>query len=131
MEAEKPLTMREAVDKGLLSQNIAQEKRARLKQLFPEVFTEDRIDFEQLRRAMGDWVEPGKERYGLNWPGKAECMKIIQAPSIATLKPARDESVDFDTTENLFIEGDNLEVLKLLQKAYFGKVKMIYRRCRC
>ena len=110
----------------LTSMDMAQEKRARLKQLFPEVFTEDRIDFEQLRRVLGDWVEPGKERYGLNWPGKAECMKIIQAPSIATLKPARDESVDFDTTGNLFIEGDNLEVLKLLQKAYFGKVKMIY-----
>ena len=110
----------------LTSMNVAEEKRARLKQLFPEVFTEDRIDFEQLRRVLGDWVEPGKERYGLNWPGKAECMKIIQAPSIATLKPARDESVDFDHTENLFIEGDNLEVLKLLQKAYFGKIKMIY-----
>ena len=110
----------------LTSMDVAQEKRARLKQLFPEVFTEDRIDFEQLRHAMGDWVEPGKERYGLNWPGKAECMKIIQTPSIATLKPARDESVDFDTTENLFIEGDNLEVLKLLQKSYFGKVKMVY-----
>lgn len=110
----------------LTSMDMAEEKRARLKRLFPEVFTEDRIDFEQLRRVLGDWVEPGKERYGLNWPGKAERMKIIQAPSIATLKPARDESVDFDTTENLFIEGDNLEVLKLLQKAYFVKVKMIY-----
>ena len=110
----------------LSSMDMAAEKRARLKRLFPEVFTEGRIDFEQLRRVLGDWVEPGKERYGLNWPGKAECMKIIQAPSIATLKPARDESVDFDHTENLFIEGDNLEVLKLLQKAYFGKVKMIY-----
>ena len=110
----------------LTSMDMAAEKRAQFKRLFPEVFTEDRIDFDQLRRVMGDWVEPGKERYGLNWPGKAECMKIIQAPSIATLKPARDESVDFDTTENLFIEGENLEVLKLLQKAYFGKVKMIY-----
>ena len=111
---------------ALTSMDMTEEKRARLKRLFPEVFTDDRIDFEQLRRALGDWIEPGKERYGLNWPGKAECMKIIQAPSIATLKPARDESVNFDTTENLFIEGDNLEVLKLLQKAYFGKVKMIY-----
>ena len=110
----------------LKSMDIAQEKRDALKQLFPEVFTEDKIDFEQLRRVMGDWVEPGKERYGLNWPGKAECMKVIQAPSIATLKPAREESVNFDETENLFIEGDNLEVLKLLQKAYFGKIKMIY-----
>ena len=110
----------------LTSMDMAAEKRARLKRLFPEVFTEDRIDFDQLRRVLGDWVEPGKERYGLNWPGKAECMKIIQTPSIATLKPARDESVDFNHTENLFIEGDNLEVLKLLQKSYFGKVKMIY-----
>ena len=110
----------------LTSMDVTQEKRAQFKRLFPEVFTEGKIDFEQLRCVLGDWIEPGKERYGLNWPGKAECMKIIQAPSIATLKPARDESVDFDTTENLFIEGDNLEVLKLLQKAYFGKIKMIY-----
>ena len=126
MDAEMKMTMQEAEDKGFLSQNVAEEKHKQLKQLFPEVFTEDKIDFEQLRRVMGDWVEPGKERYGLNWPGKADCMKIIQAPSVATLKPERDESVDFDDTENLFIEGDNLEVLKLLQKAYCGKIKMIY-----
>lgn len=126
MDAEKKMTIQDAADKGLLSQDVAEEKREQLKQLFPEVFTDGQIDFEQLRRIMGDWVEPGKERYGLNWPGKADCMKVIQAPSIATLKPARDESVDFDETENLFIEGDNLEVLKLLQKAYFGKIKMIY-----
>ncbi len=110
----------------LTSMDIAAEKREQLKALFPEVFTEDKVDFEQLKRALGEWVEPGKERFGLNWPGKAECMKIIQQPSVATLKPAWDESVNFDTTENVFIEGDNLEVLKLLQKPYFGKVKMIY-----
>ena len=126
MDTEKKMSMQEASEKGLLSEDVAEEKREQLKELFPEVFTEDKIDFEQLRRVMGDWVEPGKERYGLNWPGKADCMKVIQAPSVATLKPDRNESVDFDTTENLFIEGDNLEVLKLLQKAYFGKVKMIY-----
>jgi adenine-specific DNA-methyltransferase len=97
-----------------------------LGQAFPEVFAEGAIDFDQLKRILGEWVDPGKERFGLNWPGKAECMKIIQQPSAATLKPVRAESVDFDTTENLFIEGDNLEVLKLLQKAYFGKIKMIY-----
>ena len=68
----------------------------------------------------------GKERYGLNWPGKAECVRTIRTPSYATLNPAKDESVDWDTTENLFVEGDNLEVLKLLQKSYYGKVKMIY-----
>ncbi len=110
----------------LSSMDIAAEKRDALKQLFPEVFAEDRIDFDQLKRALGEWVEPGKERFGLTWPGKADCMRIIQSPSVATLKPVREESVNFDETDNVFIEGDNLEVLKLLQKAYFGKVKMIY-----
>ena len=111
---------------NLASMDIAEEKCEQLKALFPEAFTEGKVDFEQLKRALGEWVEPSKERFGLNWPGKAECMKIIQQPSVATLKPARGESVNFDDTENLFIEGDNLEVLKLLQKSYFGKVKMIY-----
>lgn len=126
MTAEKKMTMNEAAAKGLLSMDIAENKRTQLEQLFPEAFAEGKIDFDQLRRVLGDWVEPNKERYGLNWPGKAECMKVIQSPSIATLKPVRKESVNFDDSENLFIEGDNLEVLKLLQKAYFGKVKMIY-----
>lgn len=111
---------------NLDSMDIAAEKRARLKEVIPEVFAEDKIDFDQLRRVLGDWVDPGKERFGLTWPGKAECMRIVQEPSRATLKPMRDESVNFDKTENVFIEGDNLEVLKLLQKAYFGKIKMIY-----
>ncbi len=114
----------------LKSMDIAAEKREELKRClgdaFPEAFAEGRIDFDQLKRALGEWVEPGKERFGLTWPGKAECMKIIQQPSVATLKPVRDDSVNFDETENVFIEGDNLEVLKLLQKAYFGKIKMIY-----
>lgn len=110
----------------LRSMNITEEKKQQLKQLFPEVFREDNIDFDHLKRVLGEWVEPGKERFGLNWPGKAECMKIIQQPSVATLRPDRKESVNFDETDNLFIEGDNLEVLKLLQKSYFGKVKMIY-----
>ena len=111
----------------LKSLDIVGEKREQLKALFPEAFTEgSKIDFERLKLTLGEMVDPGKERYGMNWPGKADCFKIIQQPSIATLTPARDESVDFDTTENLFIEGDNLEVLKLLQKSYFGKVKLIY-----
>jgi adenine-specific DNA-methyltransferase len=122
--------MDDTVKMKVTSMDVSEEKRAALKcalgEAFPEVFEEGRIDFDQLKRALGEWVEPGKERFGLNWPGKAECMKIIQQPSLATLKPVREESVDFDKTENLFIEGDNLEVLKLLQKAYFGKVKMIY-----
>lgn len=126
MTADKKMTLNEAAAKGLLSMDIAEDKRAQLEKLFPEIFAEGKIDFDQLRRVLGDWVEPSKERYGLNWPGKAECMKVIQAASVATLKPCREESVKFDTSENLFIEGDNLEALKLLQKAYFGKVKMIY-----
>jgi adenine-specific DNA-methyltransferase len=110
----------------LKSIDIVEEKREQLKSIFPEVFTEgSKIDFERLKLTLGEMVDPGKERYGMNWPGKADCFKIIQQPSIATMTPAREESVDFDTTENLFIEGDNLEVLKLLQKSYFGKVKMI------
>lgn len=110
----------------LQSMDISQEKINKLRELFPEVFTEGRkIDFERLKLTLGEAVDVGKERYGMNWPGKADCFKIIQQPSIATLTPAREESVDFDETENLFIEGDNLEVLKLLQKSYFGKVKVI------
>lgn len=113
----------------LKSMDITEEKKQQLKQLFPEVFRENEIDFDHLKRVLSkewDVDSVGKERFGLQWPGKAACMKIIQQPSVATLKPDREESVNFDETENLFIEGDNLEVLKLLQKSYFGKVKMIY-----
>ncbi len=120
------------------SLNIAAQRRDELKQLFPGVFTETKdadgnvvssIDFERLEAELGtfsDIYEGRRERYGMEWPGKRDCMKVIQEPSRATLKPCPDESVDWDTTKNLFIEGDNLEVLKLLQKSYYGKVKMIY-----
>ena len=119
---ETELALAEIEKLDLKSMDIVEEKREQLKSLFPEAFTEgQKIDFERLKLTLGDMVDPGKERYGMNWPGKADCFKIIQQPSIAALTPARDESVDFDTTENLFIEGDNLEVLKLLQKSYFGK----------
>ncbi|MGO8880218.1 MAG: site-specific DNA-methyltransferase [Desulfomonilaceae bacterium] len=108
------------------SMNITDERIEKLKQLFPECFIEGKVDFDKLQRSLGQWIEVGKERYGLNWPGKAECMRVIQTPSVGTLLPMREESINFNTTENLIIEGDNLEVLKLLQKSYFGKVKMIY-----
>ena len=120
------------------SLDIAEQRRRELKQLLPGVFTEttgqdgqpvETIDFERLKAELGtfsDVYEGRRERYGMEWPGKRDCMKLIQEPSRATLKPCREESVDFDTTQNLFIEGDNLEVLKLLQKSYYGKVKMIY-----
>ena len=111
----------------LCSHDIAEDKKQEFLRLFPEIRTEDgKIDFERLKLALGDMVDVGKERYGMNWPGKADCFKTIQAPSLGTLRPCREESVNFDTTENLIIEGDNLEVLKLLQKSYLGKVKMIY-----
>lgn len=113
-----------------VSADVAAQKRGVLRnflaQSFPECTSEDGIDFEMLRRALGDWVEAGTERFGLVWPGKAQCMKVIQQPSVATLKPERNESIDFESSDNVFIEGDNLEVLKLLQKSYFGKIKMIY-----
>lgn len=120
------------------SLNIAEQRKQELKQLFPGAFTEMRnengelveaIDFERLKAELGEFSEiydNRRERYGMDWPGKRDCLRLIQEPSYATLKPCREESVDFDTTQNLFIEGDNLEVLKLLQKAYYGKIKMIY-----
>ena len=112
---------------NLQSLNIPDEKREELLRIFPEVRTEGgQIDFDRLRLALGELVDTGKERYGLNWPGKSACFKAIQTPSMGTLLPAPEESVNFDTTENLIIEGDNLEALKLLQKSYIGKVKMIY-----
>jgi Adenine specific DNA methylase Mod len=111
----------------LSSHDIAEDKRQALLQLFPEARTEGgKLDFDRLKLALGEAVDFGRERYGMNWPGKAECFKAVQQPSQAALIPRKEESVNFDTTENLIIEGDNLEVLKLLQKSYLGKVKMIY-----
>jgi len=111
----------------LCSHDIGENKRQELLRLFPEIRTEGgKLDFDRLRLALAEAVDVGKERYGMNWPGKADCFKTIQAPSLGTLRPCPEESVNFDTTENLIIEGDNLEVLKLLQKSYLGQVKMIY-----
>jgi adenine-specific DNA-methyltransferase len=93
---------------------------------FPEVFTEGKVDPQKLKATLGESVNTDAERYGLNWAGKSDCFRHIQEPVTKTLKPNREESVDFDETENLFLEGDNLEVLKVLQKSYYGKVKMIY-----
>jgi len=120
--------MAEQIEKlPLTSFDIKEEQIQKLKELFPEAFTEgNKIDWEKLKLTLGENVEVGKERFGMNWAGKADCFKTIQQPSIATLVPDREGSVDFDNTENLFIEGDNLEVLKLLQKSYLGKIKMIY-----
>lgn len=109
------------------SANPADERRAQLAALIPEAFTEGKLDVAALKRALGDAavVESG-ERYALTWAGKANAYKVLQTPTTATLRPERDKSVNFDAAQHVFIEGENLEVLKVLQKAYFGKVKLIY-----
>jgi adenine-specific DNA-methyltransferase len=107
------------------SLDIKQKKIERLKELLPEVFTEEKIDWEKLKAALGDDVEFKNERYVLNWAGKFDAFKVLQALTTATLVPDRNESINFDNTGNVFIEGENLEVLKVLQKSYFGKIKMI------
>ncbi len=106
--------------------NLAAERRIQLEQLFPEAFSEGKVDFDKLRAALGDLADDRRERYSFTWAGKQDAILSLQTPSRATLKPARDESIDFDTTQNVFIEGENLEVLKLLYKSYFGRVKLIY-----
>lgn len=101
-------------------------KQAQLKALFPEVFSEGKIDWEKLKATLGEDITFSNERYVLNWAGKSEAFRVMQTPGTKTLIPAKDESSDFDETEHIFIEGENLEVLKVLQKSYFNKVKMIY-----
>lgn len=113
---------------SLESKDLVAERIDQVKALFPEIITEGEgsIDFEKLRLILGDEVDEGQERYAFTWPGKADAIRQAQIPSTATLRPDKESSVDWDTTENLYIEGDNLEVLKLLQRGYHGKVKMIY-----
>jgi adenine-specific DNA-methyltransferase len=108
------------------SANMVEGNLAQLKTLFPEAFKEGGVDFEVLKQLLGGQVDEREEKYGLNWHGKRRARQIALTPSTGTLRPCPGESVDWDTTQNLMIEGDNLEVLKLLQKSYAGKVKMIY-----
>jgi len=108
------------------SLNIKEENLAAMQQLFPEAFEEGKIDFDVLRQLLGDYVDDEEERYSFRWNGKGKALRLSQTPSTGTLRPCKEESKDWDTTENLYIEGDNLEVLKLLQKSYHGRVKMIY-----
>lgn len=108
------------------SANLVAENIEALKALFPDAFTEGKIDFEALKGLLGGAVDERDEKYGLNWHGKRRARQIALTPSTGTLLPCPEESVDWDTTQNLMIEGDNLEVLKLLQKSYAGKVKLIY-----
>jgi len=108
------------------SADILSENIQKLKQIFPEVFCEERIDFEKLQAVLGEYSDDDEERYNFTWWGKSRALRLAQTPSMGTLRPCKEESKDWDTTENLYIEGDNLEVLKLLQKSYHGRVKMIY-----
>ena len=119
------------------SPDLSQDNIAKIRALFPGCVTEARdeatgalrlaVDFDQLRQELSDHIVEGpQERYRLDWPGKREALALANAPIAKTLRPCREESVDFDTTKNLFIEGDNLEALKILQENYLGKAKMIY-----
>jgi len=108
------------------STDLVAENVEQLKALFPEAVTEGKVDFEVLKALLGGAVDEREEKYGLNWHGKRRARQLALTPSIGTLRPCPEESVEWDTTQNLMIEGDNLEVLKLLQKSYAGKVKLIY-----
>ena len=108
------------------SKDILQENIEQLKKLFPEVCYEDKIDFDKLKQVLGEYVEDDKERYNFTWNGKGRSLRLSQTPSLGSLRPCKEESKDWGSTQNLYIEGDNLEVLKLLQKSYYGKVKLIY-----
>jgi len=107
------------------SLDIKNDQLEKLKELFPEVITEGKVDWEKLKASLGEDVNFNNERYVLNWAGKSEAFKILQLPITDTLVPSPEESINFDTTQNIFIEGENLRVLKALQKSYYGKVKCI------
>lgn len=108
------------------SADLIQENIEQLKQIFPEVIKEGWVDFDALNDLLGNYTDIPEERFYLNWAGKANARREAQKRSTGTLRPCPEESLDWDTTENLYIEGDNLEVLKLLQKSYHSRVKMIY-----
>lgn len=111
----------ESKSADLIAQNLEQ-----LKQIFPEVIKEGKVDFEALNDLLGNYGDTAEERFALNWAGKANARREAQKRSTGTLRPCPEDSVDWDSTENLYIEGDNLEVLKLMQKSYHSRVKMIY-----
>ena len=109
-----------------LSMNIEQTNLDKLRSLFPECVSEGKLDIDKLLSLCGEYIDNDFEKYKFEWKGKADCLRLAQKRSTGTLRPCPEESVDWDTTQNLYIEGDNLEVLKLLQTAYYRKVKMIY-----
>ena len=109
------------------NQDILSENISKLRELFPDIVTENKkIDFEKFKEVFGGYVEDSTERYNFSWKGKYGALRLAQTPSTGTLRPFKEESKNWDKTQNLYIEGENLEVLKLLQKSYYGKIKMIY-----
>lgn len=106
--------------------DLAAENIEQLRHIFPDVFEEGKIDFDKLKQVLGEYVDDEKERYNFTWNGKGKALRLAQTPTTGTLRPCEAESKNWDDTQNLYIEGDNLEVLKLLQKSYHGKIKMIY-----
>ena len=117
--------MEEYVLKGE-SKDIVLDNMNQLKELFPDIVTENKVDFDRLKLILGEEIDDSKEKYNFSWPGKTQAIKESQKQSSGTLRPCREESKNWDTTQNLYIEGDNLEVLKLLQKGYYNKIKCIY-----
>lgn len=125
-EFSDPIPLVTRGDRGAQSGGLIAENLQALKALFPSIVTDGKVDLDVLRQLLGDEVEEGEERYGLNWKGKKRARAFALTPSLGTLRPAKEDSVDWDTTKNIFIEGDNLEALKLLRKSYAGRVKLIY-----
>jgi len=109
-----------------MTMNIEQENVEKLKEVFPEVFADGKVDFDKLQGLLGNYIADDKEKYSFSWKGKADSLRLAQKRSTGTLRPCKEESKNWDTTENLYIEGDNLEVLKLLQSSYLNSIKMIY-----
>lgn len=109
-----------------MSMNIEQTEMEKLKSVFPQCFTEGKLDIDKLLSLCGEYIDNDFEKYKFEWKGKMESLKLAQKRSTGTLRPCKEESVNFDDTQNIYIEGDNLEVLKLLQTAYYNKIKMIY-----
>ena len=109
-----------------MSMDLEKANMEKLRSVFPECFSENKLDIDKLLSLCGEYIDNDFEKYKFEWKGKAECLRLAQKRSTGTLRPCPEESVDWDTTQNLYIEGDNLEVLKLLQTAYYRKVKMIY-----
>ena len=109
-----------------MTMDIEQANVEKMREIFPEVFADGKIDFDKLQGLLGHYIADDKEKYSFSWKGKADSLRLAQKRSTGTLRPCKEESKNWDTTENLYIEGDNLEVLKLLQSSYLNSVKMIY-----